>query len=124
MKKLTLTTTTTSKNEEKQIKSLNTQFAGILKKELNIEWRNYSNSISQVIKFLTNEGRADFLAYCEQIGFSISPTFGYEDILKVYKKYGAFTVKSMAKANKGEIIPKVRFSANDVCQAINKSLKA
>ena len=121
--KLTLTSSV-AKSEEKQIKSLNTQFAGILKKELNTEWRNYSNSISQVIKFLTNEGRADFLAYCEQINFSIVPTFGYDDIMKVYNKYGAFTVKSMAKINKGEIVPKVRYSANDVCQAINKSLKA
>lgn len=122
MKTVKLTSATPSV-EEKQIKSLNTQFAGILKKELNSEWSKFSKSISQVVKFLTNEGRADFVAYCEQIGYALPPSFDYGYIMNVYKKFGTFTIKSMAKATKGQIVPKERYSANDVCQAFAKSLK-
>jgi hypothetical protein len=124
--KLTLTSSV-AKSEEKQIKSLNSQFSGILKKELNSDWKVYSNSLSQVVKFLLDEsnegGKYNFIAFCENENFSLPPNFDGSYLIRLYKSFGENTVKSLKKENKGEIVPKIRYSANDFCKAVKKSLK-
>ena len=119
LKSIKLTSASTNKAEERQVKSLNTQFAGILKKELNTEWKSFSASLSQVVKFITNEGLNDFTAFCEQVGYSLPSVVDGGYIIKLYKQFGTHEVK-----RKGDIVAKVRFSAHDICQAVSRSMKA